>query len=407
VSQSRYREARTLVRRLCRLPGEDQAQFNHKIARLHEHFERFNVDVSELCQWLMGLRRQQADTNQPGSFGTLGDFILEPDLVGVEADESERDRWRLAVFDDVAGFRAARVLANRPVPDSLHEAMKQAAKQPKTPTAERLFERMRALEAAHRLVLLKAAAEWIVARYRRGIENWTRQHAEWEKEKKEWESQHPALSEEIRDRFTDVFKALKDPERDGSQGIRRKNPRICPYDRLRQNKNNCIYAGEKGHGPLCWKYLEFLRAQEGRTRGLKKYFPENAEKYIEQRRNKRSKQAALERLYKSVPQCKGSFERVWEEYLKALGLSEETVLQYGRLPHCLKIGNETWERSQCQWNPHTELCRQYKDALDKLDDETLKLEPEYREWRRLYLAGPRKPSFRYPSRSHLINAATG
>jgi len=34
MTQSRYREARTLVRRLCRLPGEDCEKFKQKIARL-------------------------------------------------------------------------------------------------------------------------------------------------------------------------------------------------------------------------------------------------------------------------------------------------------------------------------------------------------------------------------------
>jgi len=207
-----------LVRRLCRLPGEDRTEFKRKVARLREHFERFNVDVSEVCQWLMGLRRECADADKPGGFGTLGDFILGPVLDASDADESERDRRRLAVFDDVAGFRRASDLCGRPVPESLRQAMERSAGGRRTPTSRRLFERFRLLEPGHRLVLLKAAAEWTVARYQRGVENWQRQRAEWEKEKTDWEGRHPALTEEVRSRFTDVFKGLKDPEREGCAG---------------------------------------------------------------------------------------------------------------------------------------------------------------------------------------------
>ncbi len=79
-----------------------------------------------------------------------------------------------------------------------------------------------------------------------------------------------------------------------------------------------------------------------------------------------------------------------------MNLNEMTCIQSGRLPHCLKIGG-TFERSRCEWNPHTELCREYKAAVDAMEEGDRALEPEYREWRRSYLAGPRKPSFRYPS----------
>ena len=408
MSQTRYREERTLVRRLCRLPGEDRTEFKRKVARLREHFERFNVDVSELCQWLMGLRRECADADKPGGFGTLGDFILEPSLEGSDADETERDRWRLAVFDDAAGLRRASDLGGRPVPESLRQAMERSAGGRRTPTSRRLFERLRVLGPAHRLVLLKAATEWTVARYQRGVENWVRQREEWEKEKTAWEGRHPALTEEVRNRFTDVFKSLRDPERDGSPGMRRKNPRICGYERLRENKDNCIYAGEKGHGPLCWKYVDFVKDQKARNKRFnKKHFAENAEKYLAFRaapsgveRATEHKRRALERLYKDVPRCQRWFEDAWTAYLRFLGLNEQTVVQSRRLPHCLKIG-ETWEKSQCQWNPHTELCRQYKEVIERLDTATLALEPAYREWRREYLAGPRKPSFRYPSSREL------
>src|SRR5687767_6783487 len=103
---TRYRQSRMLVRRLCRLPGEPTDEFKSRISHLRVHFERFNVDVSELCQWFMGLRRKYVDISNPASFGILGDFLLEPKVDGMDADEPQRDRWRLDVFDAAAGFLA-------------------------------------------------------------------------------------------------------------------------------------------------------------------------------------------------------------------------------------------------------------------------------------------------------------
>src|SRR5262249_26090291 len=149
----------------------------------------------------------------------------------------------------VAGVRPVYELAGHPLAESLGAAILEVTQRPKTPNSMRLFERLSAFQPAHRLVLLKAAAEWIVARYQHGVENWQRQHEEWEKEKKEWEASHPELTEPVRATFTGVFKTLvENPEGGGSKGLRRKNPRICSYDRLSQNKDNCAYAGEKGHG---------------------------------------------------------------------------------------------------------------------------------------------------------------
>ncbi|MEP0842237.1 MAG: transposase [Phycisphaerae bacterium] len=399
MPSSRYREARTLVRRLCRLPGEDRAAFKGKVARLREHFERFNVDVAELCQWLMGLRRRHADASRPGSFGVLGDFLLEPAIEGVESDEAQRDRWRLAVFDDVAGFRPADGLADRPISEALRQAMTQVAAEPPTPTARRLFERLARLEPAHRLVLLKAAAEWVVARYRRGVENWVRRHEEWEKEKSEWERRHPDLTDQVRDQYTAVFKTLKDPAREGLQGVRRKNPRICPYRRLEEKKDNCIYAGQKGHGPLCWKYDEFCKTlKERNPRFNERTFAEQAEQYLQGIAN-RPKHQILRELFQAA-RDQQRFSEQWQRYLRGLNLNESNLVERGRLPHCLKIGG-TWEQSKCEWNPHTDLCNQYRRALVQFDPQVLRLEDQYREWRRRYLAGPRKPVFRYPSSREL------
>jgi hypothetical protein len=382
--------------------------FKRKVARLREHFERFNVDVSDLCQWLMSLRPK----DRVGKSGepAFWDFFLAPNLDGVAADETEPDRWRLAVFDYISGLRPEIELAGRPVPELLRQAMLVVSGRTKTTTTTRLFDRLRSMEPSHRLVLLKAAAEWIVARYQRGLENWTRQHDEWEKEKEAWESEHPRLTEHVRNRFTRVFKELvEEPTGNGPKGVRRKNPRICPYERLRQNKDNCIYAGEKGHGPLCWRYVGFVRHQKERGRFNDEHFWENAERYLTVRRTLEKpdvrrklrgspRQEAFNRLYqqKGIERAKGWFTAAWNDYLQAMELREQTVVNEGRLPHCQKIG-ETWERSQCERNPHTHLCAQYKLALAAMDQETLSLEREYREWRRQYLAGPRKPSFKYPS----------
>lgn len=404
MSQSRYRESRTLVRRLCRLPREDRAEFASKISRLREHFERFNVDVAELCQWLLGLRKRFAAPDQPGSFGVLGDFMLEPAFDGVEADESERDRWRLAIFDDVAGIRTYTAQANPPLPEVLRNAMRragdelrQAVEAERSTTLKRLIVRLRATQPAHRLVLLKAAAEWIVARFKRAMDNWVRHHAEWEEEKREWETRHPALTDEVRRRYSDVFRVLNDPERNDKPGLRRKKPRICLYQQLRGNLNNCAYAGEKGHAPLCWKYAEFKKAWKAqRPRFNDKHFADDAQKYLKLRAGGQAKHLALKQLFPGNAQRQQQFSDGWAAYLRILGLAEDTVLARQQLPHCLKIG-ETGERSQCQWNPHTELCKRYKAALDRFDEPTLKLEPMYRAWRADYLAAPRKPAFRYPS----------
>src|SRR5262249_41959634 len=157
---------------------------------------------------LMSLRAKNG-SGDPG-VPVFWDFFLNPTVQAIEGDETESDRWRLAVFDEVAGTAPVRELAGRPVAESLRVAMREVADRPKTPTAERLFQRLRGLEPPHRLILLKAAAEWIVARYQHGVDNWTRQRDEWEKEKQEWESRHPELTEPVRNAFTGIFKNLVD-----------------------------------------------------------------------------------------------------------------------------------------------------------------------------------------------------
>lgn len=420
---SRYRTSRTLVRAICRLPSEDRAEFRGKVARLRGHFERFNTDVSDLCQWIMGLRKTLGDRARPESFGLLGDFLLEPALDGADADESERDRRRLDIFDAVAGLREDRDLrfGSRGVPPGLLDAVRAAAASPRTRSAERLFERLRGLDPAHRMILLKAAAEWVVARYRRGAENARRQREEWEKEKLAWEDGHPALTEQLRGRFTGIYKNLRNPERDGRPGVTRRNPRLCPWDRLSKNIDNCIYAGEKGHGPLCWKYQQFIKDQKrsSNDRFKQKRFAEDASRFIAFcRENKvRNPSNALQspklpdRLFAGMDDRKRAdlfrlFKTNWNAYLKAMNLSGETLLEKGELPHCTSIG-ETWEKSACRFNPHTELCLDYKRALraavdrGDLAEQDLEQEKDYRAWRARFLAPPRLPTFRYPSAREL------
>jgi len=454
MKRARYRESRTLVRRLCRLPVEDRNAFKAKVARLREHFEQFNLDTADLCQWIMGLRKEyvksHANRSDAASFGALGDFLLEPTLEGVETDEKTRDRRRLHVFDDVAGYRPVKTLDDGgQVPEWLREAMDAAAaarphQGSKNANARKLFERLRDLEAQHRLVLLKSAAEWIVARYQRGVENWQRGHKQWEDEKCDWEQQHPKLTPEIREKYTNIFKQLKDPERDDKPGLRKKNPRICPYERLKQNIDNCCYAGRMGHGPLCWKYVEFVKAHKGKDKrfndtvffdvasdlaGLCREHnvtnPANAlnnQHILDQlfAKDQQRKQEKSKNKKKQGPPKKGDpqkqkaafvriFKANWNAYLKAMGdpktgatLNGQTAIEKGCLPHCQKIRGKVFEESDCVWNKHTNYCLEYKRALltnpaNGIDDGTLALEGTYRDWRKDFLAGPRKPQFRYPS----------
>ena len=94
--------------------------------RRYQHFEQFNIDVSELCQWLMGFR----DPDHPPSFGMVGNFLLEPKLDGITADEPTRDQWRLAVFDGLVGLHPTTELAGQPLPNPLADAILAAAGRP-------------------------------------------------------------------------------------------------------------------------------------------------------------------------------------------------------------------------------------------------------------------------------------
>lgn len=428
----RYREARTLVRRLCRLPGEEPEAFRRKVRRLRAHFDAFNRDSADLCQWIMGIRKRFGDEHRPATFGSFGDFFLEPDLPGVEADEKERDRWRLAVFDAVADISSEVALPEGRAGEEVRRSIGEVRERgPQSDVgnlnARRLFTRLRTMAPAQRLVLLKSAAEWVVSRYKRGVENWERQHEAWAQEKEEWERAHPNLSPEVREQFTEVFRALKDPETGG--GITRKNPKVCTWERLKLNDDNCLYAGERGHGPLCNLYEQFVRTQEEAEKGRfnERAFYANAQWFAEwcmskkiskpelafqsphfdqalaAADSKRREEAASKKSQlpggRPVPasEIPKHFKRNWQAYLKALNINGATAVAGGRLQHCPKKDRENYEKSKCRFNRHTELCMAYKGAIVQLPDEVIGMEAEYREWRRLFLAGPRKPTFKYPS----------
>ncbi|HVV71471.1 MAG TPA: zinc ribbon domain-containing protein [Verrucomicrobiae bacterium] len=410
---SRYKQSRTLVRRLCRLPGEDFAEFRQKVARLRQHFEQFNLDVSGLCQWLMGMRKRNADPEKPEGFGSLGDYLLQGKLDDSADDEDQCDRRRKDVFDHLAGIDVGPPLPSGMEHARLRQAIMHEFQIPPTTSARQLFSRMSTKSPAHRLVLLKAASEWIIARFQRGMENWQRQHRQWAQEKSEWEAAHPDLTPEVRERFTEIFKNLHDPENSGKLGVRRKNPRICPGERLRQNMDNCIYAGQKGHGPLCWRYVEFTKQRKKDDPHFNPDgFWKDAEKLVRfcvqfktKPANAFLSSALPATLFEKLPaqgrgQAVNRLKANFNAYLQFMGLNHETILAQKRLPHCRKIG-KTWEESECRFNPHTELCQQYRQALGQLDESTLAQEKTYRQWRKLYLSGPRKPQFHYPSSRRL------
>lgn len=397
MSNTRYSESRTLVRRLRRLPGESREDFRGKVRRLRKQFAQFNVNVSELCQWLMSLR----PGGKRGSDRTkeFWEFFLEPDRFLGNPDDDRCDACRLAVFDVAAGLAPADRLGDFGVGEALVESVHAIGQIPLTPTAAKLFTRLRGFEASHRQVLLKAAAEWIVAHYLRGYENWVRRHEEWEKEKARWEASHSELTQAARDDFDRIFKDL---------GIERKRPRVCTGERLKANKDDCDWAGERipvgrawrNHSSLCVKYWRFLKEyprKAGIQGQFKKLFVTDAETYMDLRRTSRGDRSVTMAAFLRKQRNAQSFPEAWEAYLKALEVNEQTVLAAGHgLPHCTGFGPD----ADCQFNKHTADCERYRRALDARPD-LLPLEKLYRHWRREYLSGPGKPCFQYPSQRKL------
>lgn len=390
IKRVRYKEERTLVRGLRRLPGESRADFHQKVRRLKEHFEQFNLDTSEICQWLMGLR--PGGTRRFDGSGALWRFLLEPKTLIQSAEGSEIDHIRRTVLDTINGIAPLGSLEDSKLPTDIVEHIKLAAGLEYPATTVKFFSRLSLKSPAHRQVLYKASAEWIVSRYLRGYENYERQWVEWEKEKALWEKTHPELTADIANEFTDIFKEMK---------IRRKNPRICSWERLSKNQDDCEYAGERigdvNHSQLCKKFKQFIDSNRS-VKNVNKHFTKNAEIYLEilKKYPRTIFNERIEKLLKRVPNARGWFSKKWNEYLTALGIKEDTLLKQGGLPHCTAFSDD----SACTFNKHTNDCTQYKLLLEKKPH----LHPHeslYRQWRKLYLAGPSKPSFQYPSTRHL------
>lgn len=402
MAKTRYKEERTLVRAIRRLPNEDPGEYKKKIRGLRKHFEQFNIDTSEICQWLMSVRpdgKNGSDATEP-----FWKFFLEPEEFFPDEDVKTLDKHRRVIFDVSFGLVDEKKLPDA-TPESLRESMRVIAGIQLTPTADALFKRLIKLHPAHRQVLLKAAAEWVVARYWRGVENWKRQREVWEEEKAAWEKEHPEITENVRDKFNGIIKEL---------GIRKKRPRLCYWERLEKMKEACEWNGKrvwvgnlrKNHSALCDKYCKF-RDRFLRSEKPEKRFRDNARQYLRLRKkfNGKSKQYVTDRLYDDIkrnysklpPRDKWEFPKLWRKYLRQLDINENTILKYNDgLPHCVEFGND----KDCEFNKHTDDCVKYRELLSD-QPELQPLEKRYREWRRDFLAGPRKPSFRYPSKDKL------
>ncbi|GEM_PF-1031757 len=389
MDKTRYREERTFVRGICRLPEEDKEAYKQKVSKLHDHFTKFNVDVSELCQWIMGFRPNNGKKDQ--RITLFWEFYLTPEKFINGNGNEDPDQLRLQIFDIIAGWGKESDIAETPISPELLEVLPLVSAEKKSQTAERLFERLKEFKKSHRMILLKSSAEWVYARYQRLFENYEKQHEEWEKEKKQWEDEHPELTAEIREKYNDIFKKLE---------VKKKTPRICKWECLKQNIDNCNFEGEllngKKHSQLCKKYFDFTKSYKplkGKRNKKRAKFREIAEKYLDFRR-KYEKRDSFNRLLNEDRKFLW-FGSAWDEYLKALNINEETILKDygGKIPHCTIFAKD----KDCEFNKHTEKCNQYKIELDNLSKSELELESLYREWRKDFVWGPGKPIFRYPS----------
>ncbi len=159
--------------------------------RLREHFQRFNRDVSEICQWLMALRPRGEPQNP--SLGPLWDFFTGPAPCGLEEDEAPADRGRLEVFKVAAGWSGPEALLGSNIESPVRDAAVACAGLPRSRTAAALLDRLRSLSDPHVMILVKAASEWVRAHYRRARENWDRHHRAWQDEKQAWERANARL----------------------------------------------------------------------------------------------------------------------------------------------------------------------------------------------------------------------
>jgi hypothetical protein len=157
-----------MVRGVRRLPGEDRAAFRKNVKILRNHVEKFNVNVSEICQWLIGLR--PSDENQDAKSGPFWEYILDPGQDAAEESEEETDRIRLKVFEVAAGLKDESELSPLSLPGTILESIRNVASEQRTKTAEKLFERMEKISSSHRRLLIRSAAVWFRVKYFRKIE---------------------------------------------------------------------------------------------------------------------------------------------------------------------------------------------------------------------------------------------
>lgn len=390
MPKTRYSESRVLVRGLHRLQGESRAEFKAKIGRLRQHFKQFNLDVSEICQWLMSIRPDgKYEGNETKAFW---DFFLEPEDYLDDDFRNKADRIRRIIFDICAGLDIDKDISKFIEKREITGSIDYVASKHHSSNHSKLFLRLSQYRAIHRQILLKASAEWVTARYQRGFDNWVRHRKEWEKEKEVWEKEHPTLNEEIRLQFNNIYSEF---------GIREKKPRICDWERLKELKDNCLYAGEwiygKRHSELCAKYNDFIRSYSGDKKigkNVKRYFVKNTNDYLRLKKNLSGKPVVyiMQKFLERNPSARW-FPDVWQKYLRDMNIDEKTIIDCGTtLPHCTLFASD----KDCEFNKHTEKCILYRNNL--IDKEVLQsFETLYREWRVKYLSGPRKPSFRYPS----------
>lgn len=445
MPDKKYHAARTLARKIRAFPKQGKAQFKANRAVLRKHFEQFNKDASDMCSWIMAINpnSKKYPNQQPSE--PFWKFFLEPAKDGTSEDVKDGDKQRLRLMDYILGVNSTPPVAELKESIEFVKSLKLKA------TAIALFERLKLMQPTHRLVLFKAAAEWVVARYWRQRESWEERTKIWNAEKADWEKKHPELTESIRDRFNHIFKNLRQKsEGDNAKDLKRKTPRICLYKDMKEGHPNCAYAGQRvggvAHDPLCKNFLvdftpksldgfepsskaknhnkniprdnlarfhhlaEFIvgMVADGSTlkearEAFRQELKSPKEKLDSPRPNRKDKNEnhLLDRDNKLVESC-SVFMADYMGYINALGMTEQNLITKfksadNKLPHCATAHGVD---GVCRFNQHTKNCDNYRLALDDHKD-LQQFDEIYREWRKHFLAGPKRPVFKYPSAKNL------
>lgn len=390
MKRTRYKEERTLVRKIQCIPGEDKNEFKRdknefkrKVLLLRRHFEQFNRDVSDLCQWLMGVRPDgKYGSEQTSAFWEL---ILNPEFE--DTDEKTTDKYRRMIFDVAAGFAKEATPSGVPITPEQMESIKYVATLKRTQSAEKLFSKLRDNET-QRMILVKSATEWIYARYKKAFESWEDRMRVWKFNKEKFESENPELTEKIRESFNEIFSEL---------GIVENRARLCGWIRLKELRNNCGSRDDmETHENLCQKYLELTESESWKNNPNSKFFLKNVRNYLEIFAHKPhgSAEQAMKSFCEKYKNASG-FVKFWHFYLDQMGINENSIVENNYcLPHCFK--NEIAEKKNCKNKKHTEKCEKYRNYLLPRKD-LQDVEGEYREWRRRFFKEPEGPSFCYPS----------